>query len=355
MKTKERDTCLDFYRGIAAISIVLIHTVYWSGGGYLGESILYTLVLMVDVPLFVFLSGWSAFYTSCVEKTFLNLLKIWFQYAIFILMLDIICNVIWHSETFSAPNFLAQLVFAGSTAELPVVSASMWFMPVWIPIVLVGSSVTVFLKSYPKGVQNKWYFYTITFLLIGVFQCSITNKETWFLMSRNFCFYMIFYLLGYVAADYHPHWRLRRYLGICAVLLLSWFIVSQSFQIPAKGLQETKFPPHLMYLVASLFSIVTTIYLRDKIHQLMERCSIVCFVGRNALAFYFTQGIGASLIYYVYPHIISRGPYVTLAACFMVNLAITGILGLLLIQIYWLVFHALLRKLVSMWKRLSVN
>ena len=80
MGTRERDICLDFYRGIAAISVVLIHTVYWSGGQYLGESILYTLVLMVDVPLFVFLSGWSAFYTSNVEKTFLHLLKIWSQY-----------------------------------------------------------------------------------------------------------------------------------------------------------------------------------------------------------------------------------------------------------------------------------
>ena len=61
MKPKIRDVYLDFYRGIAAISVVLIHTVYWSGEGYLSESILRTLVLLVDVPLFVFLAGWSAY------------------------------------------------------------------------------------------------------------------------------------------------------------------------------------------------------------------------------------------------------------------------------------------------------
>lgn len=77
MKPKIRDVYLDFYRGIAAISVVLIHTVYWSGEGYLSESILRTLVLLVDVPLFVFLSGWSAYYTADIKKTFDNLLKIW--------------------------------------------------------------------------------------------------------------------------------------------------------------------------------------------------------------------------------------------------------------------------------------
>lgn len=355
MKTKERDSCLDFYRGIAAISIVLIHTVYWSGASYFGESILYTLVLMMDVPLFVFLSGWSAFYTQSVEKTFLNLLKIWFQYAIFILALDIICNMIWHPGTFSVSNFLAQLVFAGSTDELPVVSASMWFMPMWIPIALSGSVLTVFLKRYPEELQRKWCFYGIIFLLIGVFRCSVTNQESWFLMSRNFYFYMIFYLLGYTAANYHPRWKLARYFSICATLLLAWFIVSRAFQIPAKSLQETKFPPHLMYLVASLFSVVTAVYLRDRIDWLVRRCPAICFMGRNALAFFFTQGVGSSLLYYVYPHIILYGSYITLAICFIVNLVITGVLGLLLIQIYWVVFHVLLRKLVSTWKKLSVN
>ena len=65
----KRDKYLDFYRGIAAASIIFIHTVFWSGENYIPDY-LRTLALLLDVPFFVFLSGWSVYYSSNIIKNF---------------------------------------------------------------------------------------------------------------------------------------------------------------------------------------------------------------------------------------------------------------------------------------------
>lgn len=342
MKSKARDIYLDFYRGIATISVVFIHTVYWSGENYLTDNmgILYTLVLLVDVPLFVFLSGWSAFYTDNIKRTFDNLLKIWMQYIVFIIITDIVCHVILHPGTFSVQDLLYQMVFAGNTPYVPAVAGSLWFMPMWIPVTLVGSILTVLLRRSAEKSDQYIYIYIriITFLLVGVAWFSVTNQSTYFGLSRNFCFYISFFLLGYLLADCRFKGRLWQYLALCAAIIILWFLVSRAFQIPAKGLQNAKFPPHLMYFVASLLSVVTAVYFRGKIDAIVQYCSAIRFVGKNALPFYFSQGIGSSIIYYVYPHFLPYGPSVTLAICFAVNLVITLVCGTGLILIYKGVF-----------------
>lgn len=333
---------LDFYRGIATISVVFIHTVYWSGGNYLTDSlgILYTLALLIDVPLFVFLSGWSAYYTSDIKRTFDNLIKIWMQYIIFIFIISVICNMVLHPGTFSSLEFLYQIVFVGDTPHLPVIAGSLWFMPMWIPVVLIGSVLTVLLKRFFANSAQYIcvYIRIITFLLVGVAWFSITNQSSYFMLGRNFCFFMVFFLLGYLLANHHFKGRLWQYLGICAVIVLLWFLTSRAFHMPAKDLQTAKFPPNLMYFVASLLSVVTVVYFRGKIDHIVNRCSAIRFIGKSALPFYFSQGIGSSLIYYIYPHFLSHGPYLTLVVCFSANLTITLVCGLVLIQVYRGVF-----------------
>lgn len=49
----KRDNWLDFIKGIAAINIILIHTTFWSGGGYVPQ-IVQSLSLVLDVPFFSF-------------------------------------------------------------------------------------------------------------------------------------------------------------------------------------------------------------------------------------------------------------------------------------------------------------
>lgn len=76
---KERDEKLDFYRGLAILNIVCIHTCFFSGQSYLPD-ILRTLCLLYDVPILVFLAGRSAQYRSDFAATFWGLIKIWIEW-----------------------------------------------------------------------------------------------------------------------------------------------------------------------------------------------------------------------------------------------------------------------------------
>ena len=58
LKHSERDHYVDFVRGLCALSVVFIHTVFWSGYSYVPEYVR-NLSLMFDVPVFFFLAGCS--------------------------------------------------------------------------------------------------------------------------------------------------------------------------------------------------------------------------------------------------------------------------------------------------------
>ena len=50
-KKKNRNYYIDNIRGLATISVVFIHTVFWSGSSYVPEY-MRNLSLLIDVPIF---------------------------------------------------------------------------------------------------------------------------------------------------------------------------------------------------------------------------------------------------------------------------------------------------------------
>mgnify|MGYP000827523484 FL=1 len=67
---KKRDTYLDFMKGVAAINIIMIHTVFCSGESYVPE-IVKSMALVLDVPFFFFCSGVGFTYVRSFKKTML--------------------------------------------------------------------------------------------------------------------------------------------------------------------------------------------------------------------------------------------------------------------------------------------
>ena len=68
----KRDLYIDFAKGLATLSIVFIHTAFWSGQLYLPAEVR-TLSLLIDVPVFFALSGLTS--GNNVKKTLYRLLK----------------------------------------------------------------------------------------------------------------------------------------------------------------------------------------------------------------------------------------------------------------------------------------
>ena len=89
--TGYRNDYIDFLRGLAAISIVAIHTAFWSGESYT-PTWFKSMTLLVDVPFFFYLSGWSTSYKQFdFIKTGKGLLNIWKKWLFFVTLVALFC------------------------------------------------------------------------------------------------------------------------------------------------------------------------------------------------------------------------------------------------------------------------
>lgn len=79
-----RDLYIDFAKGLATISIIFIHTAFWSGQFYIQPEVR-VFSLVFDVALFYALSGITS--GSNIEKTLYRLLKLQITYMIFVTFL----------------------------------------------------------------------------------------------------------------------------------------------------------------------------------------------------------------------------------------------------------------------------
>ena len=80
----KRDLYIDYAKGLATLSIIFIHTAFWSGQFYI-KTEFRVLSLLFDVPLFYALSGLTS--GGNIEKTFYRLLKLQITYMIFVTVL----------------------------------------------------------------------------------------------------------------------------------------------------------------------------------------------------------------------------------------------------------------------------
>ena len=92
MKSKtgnNRNEYIDCIRGITTINIIAIHTAFWAGETFTPEWFR-NLTLLIDVPLFFYLSGWASSLHKCsVEKTCRSLVKIWMKWIYFFTCVNI--------------------------------------------------------------------------------------------------------------------------------------------------------------------------------------------------------------------------------------------------------------------------
>jgi len=58
-----------------------------------------------------------------------------------------------------------------------------------------------------------------------------------------------------------------------------------------------KFPPKLLYIFWSSFSLLTLLVLYNRLK--IEKNNFITYIGKNAIFYYFAQGMSSSLIYFV--------------------------------------------------------
>lgn len=341
----ERSYSIDFYKGIAAIAIVAIHTAWWSGEAYVPKWFA-SLTLFLDVPFFIFLSGWGCSLSKKISlaKTGIRLFQTWITYVIYASVLNILDFIITNN-TITAQEWARQILFLQrhNIVLVPLFSGSIWFFPMWLVVSGIGSLIIyVMIRIDKEDFQDNLTFVLLV-LLVGIFMFSSGREEAWFLLNRETNFYLLIFLVGYKLASKEIK-SIKGLVAIVAAEVLSFGGLMKVYDITEFNVQVLKFPPHVLYLMASMIGISFAVFFKTRSEEIFYRCKLIRFVGKNAIYFYFSQAIGGSILIKVAPMVLR---YVnawmpTFFICFFINLCISLVSGIGITYIF-----SLLWKLIS--------
>lgn len=296
-KLKERNYNIDFLRGIATLFIILIHTAWWSGTGYL-PLWFSNLTLLVDVPVFIFISGISFNYVNSVLKNLKGLIIQWRKWLYF-LVFYIIILLIFFYEQFNAKDIFSWIAYVfPNDNSIAVVGGSIWFMIMYIKVTIFCSIIICCVNYFYKKDILKILILISGFLFFVFLYCS-TGKSLLFFDSY-LAFYSLIYFLGYILHNYKIK-DLKQLIILESANFVILLIVFLCLDLGINDIQNIKFPPSAPYLPLSLISILLFWYLKDNLH--IKANNKINYIGKNAIFYYFAQGISSSFIYYIYPYI----------------------------------------------------
>ena len=82
-------------------------------------------------------------------------------------------------------------------------------------------------------------------------------------------------------------------LVAAALIWMFWYFGNDIFF----KINKQKFPPKIPYIIWSLFSLTTLFILYNRLKITKE--NFITHIGKNAIFFYFGQGISSSLVYFL--------------------------------------------------------
>ncbi|WP_294208923.1 acyltransferase family protein [uncultured Chryseobacterium sp.] len=319
----KRDLYIDFAKGLATLSIIFIHTAFWSGQFYIPAEVR-VLSLVFDVALFYALSGITS--GNNIEKTFYRLLKLQITYMIFVTLLffaDYFFKVFglsffseeWLRQFYS--TFGSKYAATAISAEpqwqtlgnwylhqytnadtFPVVMGSFWYLKVYFILTVFG---VLILRFFPKHIN---WFIAICVILTLLFNFLPFYYPTG--QVGYVSFYLAVFLIGnrMKGKKISPGMIPLLYLAVGVLLMVMfWFYGNDIFY----KINRNKFPPKIPYIIWTLFSLVTLFTLYNRLKVTKE--NFITYIGKNAIFFYFAQGLSSSIVYFIVVSINGKMPW----------------------------------------------
>lgn len=308
-----RDLYIDFAKGLATLSIIFIHTAFWSGQFYIPAEVR-VFSLVFDVALFYALSGITS--GSNIEKTLYRLVKLQITYMIFVTLLFFLdyffklfgltfFSLEWLQSFYStfgskytttSVSVVPQWENLGNwylhqytnADTFPVVMGSFWYLKVYYILTVFG---VLILRFFPKHID---WFIAVCIALTIIFNIFPEMYPTG--QVGYVAFYMTVFLVGNrMKGKKIPKKTIPIVYGSVGALLIGlfWYYGSDIFY----KINKNKFPPKTPYIIWTLFSLVTMFVFYNRLKISKE--SFVTHIGKNAIFFYFAQGISSSLVYFL--------------------------------------------------------
>lgn len=338
----KRDLYIDFAKGFATIAIIFIHTAFWSGQYYIPTE-WRVLSLLIDVPLFFALSGLTS--GANVEKTFYRLLKLQITYMIFVtflFFLDYFFKVFglnffglqWMQDFYSTfgGKYIPQNISTDPQWQnlgnwyihsytncdtFPVVMGSFWYLKVYFILTVFG---VLILRFFPRHI--------ISFIILCFGLTIVFNLFPWYYPSGQVgyvAFYLGLFLLAHeLKGKKIPKRWIPILYGILIAILI--FLLWNFGKDILMTMNKAKFPPKLLYIFWSCFSLLTLFSLYNRLK--ISKNNFLTYVGQNAIFYYFAQGVSSSLVYFIVVPLKDKMEWwILMIVIFMMNIILAVIIA----------------------------
>ncbi|ASW75460.1 acyltransferase [Chryseobacterium piperi] len=360
-----RDLYIDFAKGLATLSIIFIHTAFWSGQFYIPTEVR-VFSLVFDVALFYALSGITS--GSNIEKTFYRLLKLQITYMIFVTLLFFLdyffkifglsfFSLEWLQNFYS--TFGSKYAATSISTEpqwqnlgnwylhqytnadtFPVVMGSFWYLKVYFILTVFG---VLILRFFPRHIN--WFIglcIALT-LIFNIFPGLYPTGQVGYV-----AFYLAIFLIANRMRGKKIPTKIIPVLYTIVAGLLMWMFWYYGNEIFYK-INKNKFPPKIPYIIWTLFSLVTLFVFYNRLK--ITRENLITYIGRNAIFFYFAQGISSSLVYFIVVSLNEKMPWwVLMILIYCINIILAIIIAEVLKKtdrLGWNVLEFLRRKTAS--------
>ena len=302
---KVRDTYFDAFKGMMILSVINIHTVYWSLKPYTPD-ILRELAYFVDIPIFFFISGYFVRYSgflSCGRQALRQLVRLYLRYLV-ITILVAAGTLIWvYFFRDRIPDGLPASLLSMFTLKLSGelwgyfkgYYGNLWYLHTYFPMLLLVP-VMVGVPFFPR------YKYAVLFVLLILYYLMTYQFKGHVFLLRSWgdiFFYSFFFVLGTV-------YRVKKdrlsaplvFMSFGLNCFMAWLIFQRDGG--ALYLSRYKFPPSMEWLVYSLLLVHVLVLLRPYWNEIPRpRINFVAtgleWIGSNSLTVYLIQGLVCSI------------------------------------------------------------
>ena len=336
-----RDPFVDWFKGIMILSVINIHTVYWSGNSYIPEGVRQA-ALLVDVPIFFFMSGYvtrPGSFFSCLCKTIRQFVRLYFHYLVIsILLLTVVLSATivlsgWeHTELRTAVISIFGLSPHGVLWDsIWGYNGSLWYVRDYFSLLVF----VPFLVGISSLYRIKFNVLLFVLLFTALYPKEYADHHFLFSKYGNVSFYLFFFVLGIIFRDREHDLDTR---GLLLSLLLSLCLAAVVYHADNGVLftDRYKFPPATQYLIYSLPLVHIFALLKKKCSHgsfsFAGRCSrLLRWCGINIYYVYLFQGAVCSLAFFFVKYLV---PFFHPAILYVLILGFNILLSLTVSYLY---------------------
>lgn len=305
-----RDGYIDFCKGLLILWVINIHTLFWSGQSYIPE-IYRQVSLIIDVPVFLFISGYltkTAKFIDAFKRSLRQLKHLYFSYLTLSIVLLPILSIAYFLKKKIVPDLLQAIILMLSVLKLepeavggvwgvvPVYRGSFWYIWVYFSVLFF----VPFLIQYFRTRRSRLTILTLLLLLLYVSRERGWNFSFFLSESIPTYYYLFIYLLGLAYAIDGKIFSILHLKISLSINILVCSIVFFVIDDRTLSIQAEKFPPSFKYLAYSLLIIHVFIIFqrtwdypnspdRSKFFDFVEWC------GKNSYFIYLFQGLVCSI------------------------------------------------------------